>query len=583
MTTPRLTDIARIIRPAHIAATLALAVASSATSQQTPQPGAAPPEIYTEVLDIDLVNVDVYVTDKDGNAVLGLTRDDFELQVQGRPVAVSNFYAIEGGERAGITDEEKVLIEEEAAKRIPIDATPIERQRAAVPPDQRLHIVIYIDNFNLSPFKRNRVISELREFLRTKLQPTDEVMLVSYDRFLNLRRPFTFRGDEISRALIELEDISAQKIHRDRERLEVWNRIEESESVGQAYQMAQDFAGSYRNDISFSLDALRSIIDGLAGSGGRKAVVYVSEGLPLIVGEDLFQQILLKFSERASMTYATEFDMSNRYMELANQANANRVSFYTVDATGLSVLTQGTVDQEIKGQAGERSFIDHVNRSNLQSSIQLLAERTGGRATINANRYMPAFDAMASDFRNYYSLGFLGTDTSDGRYHRFSVRLKNKQKGVNIRHRDGYRSKSVDTKMHDFTMSALNLDLQENPLRAQITVRAQERQLNGLYKVQLMVLVPRDELTFFPVEDKYYTKIGLWLAAKDLQDGITPMRQIPLVVNLTKEQYDRAGQHGFPYPITLEMAEGYTDVAIGIRDELGARASYIREGIRVGR
>ena len=574
-----------VSRPAVVLSTacLLLGAAGLGAQAESSEPGPeVRPEIYTEVVDVDLVNVDVYVRDGDGNPVSGLDRDDFELTVSGKPVAISNFYAVEGGTRTDLSAEELAAFEEIQNSRLPINADYIERKRAVIPPDQRLHIVIYIDNFNLSPFKRNRVISEVRQFLRTELEPTDEVMLVSYDRSLNLREPFTFRGDEVSRALLELEDISAQRIHRDRERTDLMRQIEDSETAANAFDLVAAYAGSFRNDVYFSLDALRSIIDGLAGSPGRKAVLYVSEGLPMIAGEDMFQQIQMKFKEEFSMTYAMEYDMSGRFREVANQANANRISFYTIDARGLTVLTQGTVDPDIKGQAGEGTLIDTINNTNLQSTIQLLAERTGGRATINANRFMPGLKSMASDFRNYYSLGFLGTETSDGRYYQFDVKLKNKPRGWTVRHRDGYRSKSVETKMHDFTMSALNLNLQDNPLDAQIVLGPQRSRGDGTFDVPVIVAIPRDKLTFLPIEDGHYARVRLWLAAKDTSDGTSPVRQVPVEFNLSEEQFEVAGRQGVPYRLDLQLEPGYNDFAVGIRDELGATIAYLRQGIRVG-
>ena len=50
---------------------------------------------YVETVDVTVVNLDVYVTDKKGEPVTGLTRDDFEVFENGRPVAISNFFAVE--------------------------------------------------------------------------------------------------------------------------------------------------------------------------------------------------------------------------------------------------------------------------------------------------------------------------------------------------------------------------------------------------------------------------------------------------------------------------------------------------------
>src|SRR5437660_7646712 len=48
-----------------------------------------------EKIDVNVVNVDVTVTDRAGNPVRGLTRDDFEVFEDGKLQKISNFYAVE--------------------------------------------------------------------------------------------------------------------------------------------------------------------------------------------------------------------------------------------------------------------------------------------------------------------------------------------------------------------------------------------------------------------------------------------------------------------------------------------------------
>ncbi len=564
--------------------------ASARQSQeaQEPQDTAPPrtPTVFTDTMNVEVVNVDVYVRDKDGNPVTGLTSDDFKLFVDGKPAAISNFYAVaeesqklEIGETAEDADVAPNA-QTDTAANLP-DRSP-GLGEATTPASQRLHVVIYIDNYNLTPFKRNQVLRELRQFLRQELSPEDEVMLATYDRALHMRHPFTARPENISRALLEIEEISAQRIHLDRERIDVLRRIEEADSPQEGQMYAEQLAGSIRNDTSFTVDALRSVVENLAASPGRKALIYVSEGLPMMPGEDLFQQVQMIFKENFSMNRIFEYDLSKRFDALADLANANRVSFYTVDARGLTVISQGTVDYEIKGEAGERAMIDRVNTSNLQSTVQYLAERTGGRAIINTNRFLPDLKRIGTDFRNYYSLGYSSADVGDGRYHRIEIKLEDKGKGWTVRHRDGYRSRSVETRMHDGTLSALNLGIQDNPLDIRLAFGEPEPQPNGLYSVPFRIVIPFDSLTLLPAETAHIARLRVWFAAKAENDEISDVKEIPLDLNIPIEMLDQMVGKPLVKNLPLTLEEGYQDIAVGIRDEIGQRHSFLRTGLTVG-
>ena len=142
---------------------------------------------FFETVDVNVVNVQVFVTDKKGNPITGLGIDDFELFENKRPMKISNFYAVEG----------RQPVAETAASTLATGST-LPEQLELIPEDERLHLVVYIDNFNIRPFNRNRVFRRLREFLSQKLVSGDRVMLVSYDRTLNYRHPFTANPSEPS-------------------------------------------------------------------------------------------------------------------------------------------------------------------------------------------------------------------------------------------------------------------------------------------------------------------------------------------------------------------------------------------------
>ncbi len=540
-----------------------------------------PQDVYAETVNVEIVNIEVYVTDKQGNPVTNLDAEDFELFADGKPVPVSNFYRV-SSEIAGAESGVEMPVQPAETQADPADALvkPADDEK---PADQRLHVVIYVDNFNLTPFKRNRVLTELRTFLRDFLSPDDRVMLATYDRELNLRHPFTATPANISRALIEIEDISAQRIHRDRERVDLFAILEDATTVTEALMHVRNYAGSVRNDTHFTIDALRSIVDNLAGSRGRKAIIYVSEGLPMIAGEDMFYQVNQKWREQLSLNEAMEYDMSNRYRELANQANANRVSFYTIDARGLTVLSQGTVDSDVKGQAGERTFVDSVQNSNLQSTVQMLAERTGGRAIINTNKYLPDLKKVALDFTNFYSLGYALPDVGDGRYHSIDVKLKDRElrRRYNVRHRDGFRSKTVETRMHDGTLSALNLDLQDNPIGARLEF-GRPQPAGNLFKVPMRIRLPLPALALIPQNGAQRGRVKVWFAAKDEKDELSDVVQVEIPIDIPEDAWESVKSKDYLFNLELDMEPGYHDVAIGIRDTIGAQSSFIRRGIPVG-
>ena len=64
----------------------------------------APPETFAESVNVELINVEVWVTDGEGNAVTGLTVEDFEVREDGRAVTISYFDELRGvgvGVKAG--------------------------------------------------------------------------------------------------------------------------------------------------------------------------------------------------------------------------------------------------------------------------------------------------------------------------------------------------------------------------------------------------------------------------------------------------------------------------------------------------
>ena len=278
---------------------------------------------FGETINIKVINVPVYVTDKKGNPIRGLTKEDFILLEDGKPVNLTNFYEVSDGRRLG---EEGEPVEVD-----PLRATEPEliRRRPKVPDDQMLHVIVYVDHFNIRPFNRNRVFRFVREFLRKHVDRDDRVMLVSYNRSVKVERPFTSDAQVISRALFELEKHTGGRTNYDSERRDLLRDMMDNEVPQQVESRVRLQAESIYNDMQFTLDGLKDMVTSLSGLPGRKALLYVSDGLPQRAGDDLFQAAAERFPDQfGSMRLdALQFDSTRRLSDIANTAAANNVAF----------------------------------------------------------------------------------------------------------------------------------------------------------------------------------------------------------------------------------------------------------------
>ncbi len=528
-------------------------------------------EPFFDTVNVSVVNVDVYVTDKKGNRINGLTRDDFELYEDRRPMAITNFYAVQDGRAVATSDAPSV-----AEGGAPAEAL----DRVATPEDQKLRLVVYIDNVNIRPFNRNRVMRELRVFLNNKLGKGNQVMLVSYDRSLHVRRNFTSDPDLVTSALTELEKVSGHGTHADSDRRDALRNIEDAESANEAMMYARAYSESVYNDLSFTINAMKDIVNSLAGMPGRKAILYVSDGVPMMAGQDIFYAVQSKFGqETGSLTEAFSYDASRRFTELTSQANANRVTFYTIDAAGLR--TFGSVSAENQGP-GQGIMVDSVQISNLQSTLQMMAEKTGGMAILNSNTVTPQLDRIAQDFNTYYSLGYTPPHYGDGRYHRVEVKVKGK-KGLVVRHREGYRDKTAETRMSDGTLAALKFPFEENPLGIDIEFGKTEQRQDGLYLQEVNVRIPLGKLTLVPREKTQEARLRLFLAAMDSDGDTSEVQQQMVPITIPAAEVATAVGKHYVFSVQMLMRAGDHKVGIGVRDDVAGQTSFLSRSVRVGR
>lgn len=293
-----------------------------------------PSAIFIERVDVNVVNVEVFVTGKDGSRIAGLERDDFEVLEDGRPVEISSFSA---------TVRPDLIDRDFERDRALITGSP-EATAPPLPEDQQLNLAVYVDHHNLRPGNRQRVLEELEGFVEDRILQGDRVMLAGYQRALEVVQPFTSDRDRLRAGIRAMGEVSARGPINDAELRRTLREMSNAAAVGEPTTTAHQHLRSYVNrtvsELRRSAEALRNMVRTLAGLPGRKALLYVSDGLPQRPGEELYQHLQDLFGAQALRTLAedVEFidpsieaqleDQSHLFDAITREANVHKVTFY---------------------------------------------------------------------------------------------------------------------------------------------------------------------------------------------------------------------------------------------------------------
>jgi VWFA-related protein len=621
------------LRPLLRTALLVPFCAITASAQQELAP---PSASFTGAVEVNVVNIEVYVTDRSGNRVAGLRDKDFQLLVDGKKVPISNFAAYEGSS-------------------VPAALKPAAPQEADAPAaGDTWNLVVFVDNSHISPANRARALRQVQGFLDSRLGPADRVMLVTEDLGLKVRVPFTADRTAVRSALTEMEGLAAQapSIGRDRRRA-----FEEILAIQEAAlndpqpracplsiaQPAHEFAKARRGEVLRSLGGLTVLVNSLSGVPGRKAVLHVSDGIPATPGEEVFQFLAeicgggggtaglgrqnpvdgpsnatepedpsdaprapspgnSRIRESAPLDPLTVYDarmlgpgayqaasqapidaasyqLTRELDALVAHANAQQVTFYTLQASG----AERPEASEAGFGAGDRLLqfpsIEAAARASDQNTLNALATGTGGRAILGVNDFLPALGRMQEDVSNYYSLGFAPGGTGDGKEHRIKVQVK--RPGVQVRYRESYRDKSLLEKAVDRTLAALLHGFEENPLAVSLSIGEQASALGGKIAVPVSLTIPLAKLSILDRGEMWEASLRLLVATGSAQ-GMSPVRQVAVPVRIPRKEVLRALGQSFVYTLTLELPAGEQRVAVGVRDEVAAATSYLSRSFNVG-
>lgn len=514
---------------------------------QTNQPGN-----YLLHAQTNVVLVDARVTDKRGQPINGLTREDFRISEDGAPQKITSF-SFENVERLATATNENV-----APAVIDLSKLPSNANTAQLIQDHRL-MVLFFDLSSMQVDDVMRALKSATDFVHSRMTPADLVAIVTYTSILKVNQDFTNDRDALDKTLnsIRIGESSA---------------LADSGATGEAGAtdangeevVTQDVSAAFTPDETefniFNTDqklaAIESLSKMLEGVPGRKSVIHFSSGVE-----------------------KTGVDNDTQLRATVDAANRSDVSLYTVDARGLMALPPGG-DASSASPTGTALYTGSAVHSQINSmhgsreTLATLATDTGGKTFYDLNDFGEAFRVVQSENSTYYLLGYSPSNTrSDGRFRR--IRVEVDRPGVKIEARPGYfapknfRQFTRDDKESQL-QQAMDLDTPFVDLPMAVEA-AYFRQSDKRYYVVLAAKIPGSAVSFLKKSVSHQTEFDFaWQATDAAGKPVAALRDT-LPVKLAPDTYNQVVSGNFLYEGGFVLPPGKYKLKVVARENQSGR------------
>lgn len=358
--------------------------------------------------DVDLIEMDVTVLDRNRRPVRGLTAADFTVTEDGRPQRVAAVTHIDLADHDPARSARMRYVVRDVA------ANDLSDQLG----DGRL-IAIVFDDVNL-PADDPEIVRSARETARyivDRLGPSDMAAVV-YAHNSGRTQDFTSDRSKLLDAIDRFQPAGLDWIGPT------------PQGMGPAGgDMIQQWSPTLARSPCMRGEPAVPTLDTVAARlatapGRRKALMFISVGVALS----------LSATDSCGSQLA---DVMKAALRKAQRANVN---IYGIDPAGL-----GGYQQYLRLRAAQRGTETMIpgrrrvprNVRVLQDFMRSLAEQTGGRAVINTDAIDRSIDQILDEDRVYYLVGYESTQGApDGKFRQVEISVN--RPGVSVRSRSGY-------------------------------------------------------------------------------------------------------------------------------------------------
>ena len=192
-----------------------------------------------------------------------------------------------------------------------------------------------------------------------------------------------------------------------------------------------------------------------------------------------------------------------------------------------------------------------------QQVLQALAEGTGGFATVNTNDLLGGLDRIAREQNEFYLLGYVPPQSSEGSCH--TIKVKMDHGGMQVRSRSGYCN-----------VRAAN-PLDGKPIEKQMELQAAGNQPGAIHgslqapffysgpnvaQVNLAMEIPGDAVVFNKEKGKYHATVNVLGMAYKPDGSVGARFNDTLNFDLEKDEWKEFGKVPYHYENQFDAAPG---------------------------
>jgi VWFA-related protein len=536
------------------------------------------------------VLVDVVVRDSKGHAVTNLPQSAFSLTDEGESKQITSFRLVKGTDsvsQAGAT--------------------------AKLDPLRQIRLISLIFD-RMDQGERALTRDAALEFLKNEFPPNVYMAVFTLGNELQGIQSFTNNRDLLVKAVNKATSrpssqfsSDSQQLTRDLDQILGPNQtgnqslftrqeqmpVEQAMEAIMARSMAEMISLDERSEMSYegrsTIWALLAGVRGQSELPGRKAIVYFSEGFAIPQGaEEEFKAVI-------------------------SSANRNNLSFYPIDAHGLTQSNlngkaTSTLADAVDGAGQSSGFAGtatspmtsktnialaddnaiNANRSNLQDTLAILADETGGFLTANTNDFHTPLQRIAEEIETYYEITYSPhIENYDGKFRQINVKLN--RTDLKVQSRAGYFALPPDM------LKANGLNMYEVPLLRALTHVVPNKALpfesgamhfrgdGRLETCGFLIDMSLNNITLRENSDKTRLVGGVAYVAliKDVKGAVIKKLQGDMPLNLTRDQVIPLKQSRFTDMEYFDVPPGYYTIEVAILDKETGQTNARRNALVV--